>query len=85
MSTSTRRNLGVTLIVVSVLSGFIIPMVTGDVGPLIKHEGEWLGSYYTVTICSNMPLYWLLPLVALFCAGIACVAWPSRKPPRLTP
>ena len=92
MSTSARHKLGVTLIAIGILSGIVIAnitaMVRGETGDFQRTDRfQWSGLNIIITASTyttyTLPLLWLIPSFALFAAGITCLIWPTRKPPRL--
>jgi H+/Cl- antiporter ClcA len=87
MSTPTRRKLGLVLIGISVVSGIIVAFATVKTGDaqVVSQGGQ--GNYYYIVSASSVTSThprWLVPSLVLMVGGIACLIWPSRKPPRLT-
>jgi hypothetical protein len=94
MSTLIWRKFGLALIAISALSGTIMalaPPTTGYTQISEEHHGDsnfWysFGVFQPTKVTTFWHPYWhrLVPSFALMAAGIACLAWPSRKPPRMT-
>lgn len=87
MSTGIRQELGVALVVASIVSAIIVVIATGNSGGARVVSHRDLGSVHetVVVVVVNVHRCWLAPSVSLLVVGLAFFAWPARKPPRLIP
>jgi hypothetical protein len=94
MSTPIRRRFALALIIIAVLSGIIValaPAGTGYTQIIEDHHGDsnfWysFGVMQPTKTTAFWHPYWhrlVLP-IALMVAGIAYLAWSSRKSPKMT-
>jgi hypothetical protein len=82
MKTSTRKSLGVAMVVISLLVALAL-YVSGM--PLLtlqeSHTSSFPGGFLIV---SGFEIHWPLVAVCAFAfLGLAAFVWPERKPPRL--
>jgi hypothetical protein len=89
MSISTRRKFGILLVAISVaalVAFFIVGIFcvrgTGDyvAGGSIGNT-HW--AVYSGSGKSEVSGYYLIPAFLSGAIGVICLAWPSRKPPKL--
>lgn len=87
MNVSTRRKLGVFLIAFAVLA-----MATFLVFGIIHGKWHQYGSgasdnvvWMAESIELRVSDYYLIPIIFCGTVGAFCLAWPSRKPPKLRP
>ena len=87
MSISTRRKFGILLIAIAAVA-MIAFLVVGIIRGQWHYDGSssW-GIGQSVTISSELGIsgYFLIPILLFGVAGAFCLAWPSRKPPKLHP
>ena len=83
MKTSTRKRLGIVLVIVSASVALVLYIAGVPLLSLQAHPDLFPDGYMTA---------WSFevhrPLLAVFIAGLlglGCYVWPKRKPPRLVP
>lgn len=70
----------------AVVAAIVVQLATGTVVQARKvQEAPPLGKDYVVAseVALGFDPQYALPLLAWFLAGLACLAWPSRKPPQV--
>jgi hypothetical protein len=90
MQMINRRQLGLTLMISSVVAAVVLQAMAGAMLSTESVHQEsaksaqsgFSVSTISVTVHSN-PRY-AIPLAACFTLGLAFALWPSRRPPRLT-
>ena len=84
MRLKKRRMIGAMLIAASVLAAILIQAFIGRVLLFQSGPAEWVSPNAFVT-SEVIDFHWRydIPLAAGFVIGLACCAWPARKPPRL--
>jgi hypothetical protein len=78
------QRIGVALMAASVLSAILIQAFTGRVLAVhpMQVDKDSSGAIFGVGM-TVIHLRYAIPLVAGFAVGLACWAWPARKPPRI--
>jgi hypothetical protein len=84
----TRRNqIGLALMVSSVLVGTIIQLLSGRVKVMdarTLHVEKLPSGAVVSEIMLDVHWRFGIPLVAGFGLGLICLVWPSRRPPRIS-
>jgi hypothetical protein len=94
MSISKRRRLGLLLTVIAVLAGIVY--LVDDVSYGLTNGHPQFGPVQTsrtlfgtatsqsVMLDASISGYYLIPIILCGAVGLFYLAWPSRKPPKLT-
>ena len=84
-----RRTIGLVLVGASVLTAAAIQLLTGAVvqARTVREDAYQSGRYVVDFSATELKFNrrYAIPLAACFLAGVVCLAWPARKPPRLAP
>jgi len=87
MHMANRRKLGLAIAGTSAAAAIIIQLLTGRLvrAQTVREDKFQSGPDYVVA--SETDIHFnprlALPLAACFSLGLACLVWPSRRPPRL--
>jgi hypothetical protein len=82
MSISTRRRFGLLLTCGSVLA-WIVALIFFSHSRVIGSGSSASGSWTASEVEIDLGWRFFLPVVLCGIVGVFCIAWPSRKPPRL--
>jgi hypothetical protein len=83
MSNSKRRQLGLTLICVSV-AAWIVALVFFSHTRTLSSGSEGSVEWIAISIEQDLGKGFAIPTILCGVAGVLLLAWPSRKPPELT-
>lgn len=75
-----RRQLGLVLVSISVLAAIVYQTV-GAHSRVVASGSE--GNANWVVVSTDWPWRYFIPIILCGAIGVFCLAWPSRKPPKL--